>query len=100
MTFVSDAKIPKGPVSAGYLPVPADLLIEVRSPSDSRKDILQKVLEYWESGTPVVCVVDPTTETARVYRSDRDEEQFANGDTLRFEDVPPGFSVPLTQLFE
>jgi Uma2 family endonuclease len=100
VAYVSYAKVPKGPLPAGYLSTPPDIVFEVRSPSDRWKELMKKVLEYLEAGTLVVCVVDPTTETAWVYRSDRDEEQFSNGDTLRIEDVLPGFSVPLQQLFE
>ncbi len=100
VVYVSYARVPKGPLSDGYLPAQPDLVVEVRSPSDRWKDLLKKVVEYLDAGTPVVCIVDPTTETARVYRSDRDEEQFSNGDTLILEDILPGFSVPLMQLFE
>ena len=98
--YISYAKVPKGPLPDGYLPAQPDLIVEIRSPTDRWKDILKKVVEYLEAGTPVVCVVDPTTETARIYRSDRDEEQRKNGDLVRFDDVLPGFSVPLKQLFE
>lgn len=98
--YISYAKIPKGPLPRGPLSIPPDLIVEVRSPSDRWKDIQRKVLEYLDAGVTVVCVVDPTTETARIYRNDRDEEQLKNGDLVTFDDVLPGFSVPLKQLFE
>ena len=98
--FVSYAKVPKGPIADGFLPTPPDLVVEVPSPSDRWKDILEKVVEYLNAGVTVVCVLDPTTETARIYRSDRDEEQLKNGDLVRFDDVLRGFSVSLKQLFE
>ena len=98
--YLSYAKASKGPLPEGYLPAQPELVVEVRSPSDRWKDILKKVLEYLDAGVMVVCVLDPTTETARIYRSDRDEEQLKNGDLVRFDDVLPGFSVPLKQLFE
>ena len=98
--YISYAKIPTGMFPDGYLPVAPDLVVEVRSPSDRWKDILEKVVEYLNAGVTVVCVLDPTSETGRIYRSDRDEEQLKNGDLVRFDDVLPGFSVPLKQLFE
>lgn len=100
LCYISYAKVPKGPLPDGYLPAPPDLVVEVRSPTDRWKDILKKVVEYLDVRVTVVCVVDPTTETARIYRSDRDEEQLKNGDLVRFDDVLPGFSVSLKQLFE
>ncbi len=98
--YISYAKVPKGPLPDGYLPAQPDLIVEVCSPTDRWKDILKKVVEYLDAGVTAVCVVDPTTETGRIYRSDRDEEQLKNGDLVTFEDVLPGFSVPLKQLFE
>ena len=98
--YISYAKVPKGPLPDGFLPAPPDLVVEVRSPTDRWKDILEKVVEYLNADVTIVFVLDPTTETGRIYRSDRDEEQLKNGDLVRFEDVLPGFSVPLKQLFE
>jgi Uma2 family endonuclease len=98
--FISYAKIPKGQFPKSPVLLPPDLVVEVRSPSDRWRDITKKVLEYLDAGVTVVCVLDPTTETGRIYRSDRDEEQLKNSDLVRFDDVLPGFSVPLKQLFE
>ena len=98
--YISYAKIPKGQYPRGPLNIPPDLIVEVRSPSDRWVKIQRKVVEYIDAGVTVVCVVDPTTETARIYRSDRDEEQLKNGDLVRFDDILPGFSFPLKQLFE
>ena len=98
--YISYAKIPKGQYPRGPLTIPPDLIVEVRSPSDRWVKIQRKVVEYLDAGVRVVCVVDPTTETARIYRSDRDEEQLKNGDLVRFDDILPGFSFPLKQLFE
>ncbi len=101
VAYVSYKTIPKGPMPVGYLSVPVDLVIKVSSPSDRWKDLTRIVLEYLESGVTAVCVVDPMTETVRrVYRWDHDERQFCIGDTLTFEDILPGFALPLKQLFE
>jgi Uma2 family endonuclease len=98
--FVSYEKIPQGQFPKQALRVPPDLVVEVRFPSGRWRDITKRVLEYLDAGVTVVCVLDPTTETGRIYRSDRQEEQLKNGDLVRFDDVLPGFSVPLKQLFE
>ena len=99
--YVSQTRIPSIKERDGFfLPAQPDLIVEVRADYDRWIDMLEKAVEYLNSGVTVVCVLDPTTETSRIYRSDRDEEQLKNGDLVRFEDVLPGFSVPLKQLFE
>ena len=98
--YISRSKVPSGSLDGYFLPAPPDLIVEVVSPTDSWLEIKTKVLEYLDSAVTLVCVLDPTTETGRIHRSDRDEEQLQNGDLVRFDDVLPGFSVPLKQLFE
>ena len=98
--YIIRSKVPNSSLTGYFLPAPPELIVEVRSPSDRWGDILEKVLEYLNAGVTVVCVLDQSTETGRIYRSDRIEEQLKNGDLVRFDDVLPGFSVPLKQLFE
>ncbi len=100
VAYVSYSRIPKGPLADGYLPAQPELIVEVRSPGDRWNELRVKIQEYLEAGTPVVCVVDPMTETAHVCRLDCDEQQFSIGDTLVFDDILPGFAVPVRQLFE
>ena len=98
--YISRIKVPSGKLTGYFPPVPPDLIVEVLSPEELWPEVESKVWNFLDAGVTVVCVVDPTTETARIYRSDRDEEQLKNADLVTFEDVLPGFSVPLKQLFE
>src|SRR3712207_8790008 len=41
LAFYSYAKVRKGPLPVGYLPVPPDLVFEVRSPSERRDKLLE-----------------------------------------------------------
>ncbi len=68
VAFYSYAKVPKGPIRRGYLDVPPDLVVEVRSPDDRWGDIVTKVDEYLQPGVGVVIVLDPDSETAHVFR--------------------------------
>lgn len=45
IAFYSYTKVPKGPLPRGYLPVPPDLIFEVRSEDDRWKKILTKVAD-------------------------------------------------------
>lgn len=96
--FYSYANVPKGPLPAGYLPVPPDLVIEVRSPDDRWRNIHEKVGEYQGAGVSTVCVLDAGTETAHLYFADRDDLKLRGDEPLTFEALP-GFAVPVSRFF-
>jgi Uma2 family endonuclease len=83
-----------------YLDVSPDLVFEVKSPSDRWSKMLTKIGEYLQAGVPVVCVLDPETETARLYFADEPEITLEASDELTFPNQLPGFRVPVRALFE
>ncbi len=100
--FVSYGRLPReAVVPAGVIPVCPDLVVEVRSPSDSWAHVFRKVGDYLEAGVPAVLVLDPDTRTASAYRSDTTNPQhiFGPADALVLPDVLPGLSVPVAALF-
>ena len=52
----------------GYMPIPADLIVEVVSPTDLFWDVSEKVALYLATGFGQVWVVDPAARTVTVYR--------------------------------
>ena len=76
-----------------------ELAVEVLSPSDTSSGIQQKVLEYLEFGAQLVWIVDPAARTVTVYRPDGSAMLLREEQTLTGEDVLPGFSLELTDLF-
>ena len=97
--FVSHSKVPPGPVTAGPLLVIPELVIEVRSPSDSWPDMERKAADYLRAGVTVVVVVDPPTASATAFRAGGREDAFGAADTLTIPDVLPGFAVVVGTLF-
>ena len=81
-------------------PIPPDLAIEVISPSDVHLRVTRKALDYLNAGTHLVWVLDPVSKTVTVYRSETDIETLTREATLTGEDVVPGFTCPVEQLFE
>ena len=98
VAFVSTARL-TGDKTKGFS-IPPDLAIEVVSPSDVQSRIAEKALAYLNAGTHLVWVLEPVTKTVTVYRSETDIETLTRDDTLTGEAVVPGFSCPVTHLFE
>ena len=80
-------------------PIPPDLAIEVISPTDVHYRIVRKALDYLEAGTRLVWVLDPIAKAGTVYRSKSDIETLTHDAMLTGEDVVPGFTCSVGQLF-
>ena len=70
ISFYSYQRLSKGPIPAGYLPFPPNLVVELCSPDDRWRDLLVKVNEYLEVGVTAVVVLDPEPRTAHIFRAD------------------------------
>jgi Uma2 family endonuclease len=77
-----------------------DFVVEVLSPGDSTRHVLDKVGEYLQAGTRLVWVIDPKRERAAVYRSLTDVRELRPDDSFDGEDVLPGFAVKLADLLK
>ncbi|MGA2257452.1 MAG: Uma2 family endonuclease [Thermoguttaceae bacterium] len=58
-----------------------------------------KTQDWLEAGCRMVWVVDPETQRVTVYRSRRDILVLAVADTLAGDDVLPGFTLPVADIF-
>ena len=88
-----------GDENTGFL-IPPDLAIEVLSPTDVQWRVVDKAFAYLNAGTRFVWVLDPRSKTVTIYRSENDIVLLMREDTLTGEDVVPGFTCQVSQLFE
>jgi Uma2 family endonuclease len=100
IAFYSYSRVPRGDFPDGYLPVVPELVFEVRSPTDRWSAILARVAEYLEVGIKVVCVLDPQTQTARLYQAEQPEQAFAAEDELAIPSVLGDWRVRVGRFFE
>jgi Uma2 family endonuclease len=100
IAFFSYAKTPRGPLPKGYLSVPPDLAIEVRSTGDRWRQIHVKVGEYLAGGVTLVCVLDQQTESAHIYHADQPPREVRGDEELTLPEVLPDFRVPVRRFFE
>jgi Uma2 family endonuclease len=99
VAFVSEARERRAGAKQPYFPGAPDLAIEVVSPSDRTKEILGKVSDYLSAGSRMVWVVDPASEAVQVFRSPFQPRRLASEDLIEGEDVLPGFSIAVAQIF-
>jgi Uma2 family endonuclease len=97
-SFVARGRFEGEKVPMGFSPVPPDLAVEVLSPDDSPRYVLDKVGEYLQAGVRLVWVVDPEDRTATVYRSLTNVRTLRDEDELDGEDVVPGFRCRLSDI--
>ena len=86
--------------SQSYLDVAPELVVEVVSPGNTRKEMQEKVEEYFGVGVERVWIVEPERRRALVYRDAGHSDEVGPGGVLRGEGVLEGFELPLEDLFE
>lgn len=99
VSFVSAERLRDGGVPQGFLYVPPDLAVEVLSPDDRSRQIIDKVGEYVAAGVRLVWVIDPERQRATIHRSLTELREIGPEGSLQGEDVVPDFSCPLAVLF-
>jgi Uma2 family endonuclease len=92
-------RLPADQEPVGYPTVAADLCVEIISPSDRPAQVQEKLVEYLARGVRMVWVIDPDERSVRVHRSPDDPELFDESATLDGDDVLPGFSCLVADLF-
>ncbi len=83
-----------------YFPGPPDLAVEVRSPSDSIRQLRRKVKQYFDAGTHTVWIVYPNTREVEVRTAAGEERVLGVGDTIDCPELLPGFSVKIDEFFD
>jgi len=99
VVFISRGRLPQLPESA-FLEVAPELVVEIVSPSDSQKELQEKIREYLAIGVNWVWVVEPETRRVWVYRPEAEPQELSENDTLVGEGVLAGFEVAVAELFE
>ena len=100
IAYFPAAKIPPEETVAGYAEAVPDLVVEIVSPSDSRRGLNDKALMWLSFGVRLVWVVDPERRTVDMHRASRRVATLHEADKLDGLDVLPGFSCEVRAAFE
>ena len=79
--------------------MPPDLAIEVVSPYDRAEDVRQRVFDYLDADTQLVCVVWPSSRSATIYTPDGVSREMREDDLVDGGGVLPGFQARVAELF-
>ena len=99
ISFVRFGRIPNEHPARGYEQLAPDLAVEVVSPRDIVEELEAKIEEYRVAGVRLMWVVHPAGRTVRIYRPNGQITDLRAADTLSGEDVVPGFSCLVADLF-
>jgi Uma2 family endonuclease len=88
-----------GGVIKGFISGPPDLAVEVVSPPDLYSEVRVKVREYLAAGTRMVIVLDAKDRSATVYRPGHAPLELCEADVIDGEDVVPGWTLPVRDIF-
>jgi len=85
----------------GFLDGAPDLTIEVLSPGNTVEEIHDKLVEYSKNGTRLAWIIHPSEHYVLVYRSAQEPDRLLKSvDSLDGEDLVPGFTLPVAELFQ
>jgi Uma2 family endonuclease len=96
VAYWSKERLPVVPLA--YIEIAPDLLVEVLSPSNTSRQIREKLTEYFVKGVRMIWVIAPEDRTVTVYRTLQEGRILHESATVTGEDVIPGFTCRVTDL--
>ena len=99
VAFFSAERMPLDARITGYAETAPDLVVEVVSPSDSRREVYDKAHMWLSHGVRLVWVVHPETRTVDVHRPDFAVVTLGDQDAFDGLDVLPGFTCEVGAVF-
>ena len=98
--FVSADRLSLDVRVQGYLEVVPELVVEIVLPSDSAQDVEERITLWLDLGVSIVVEVRPPTRTIAVHQQNSDLVILTGDDSLDGGDVLPGFTLPLSEIFD
>jgi len=99
VSFMSKERMPLSERMNKFADQTPDLCVEVLSESNTRRQLNDKIKEYFFTGARMVWVVDPDERSITVYREPDRGSLLKEAATLDGGDVLPGFECKVADLF-
>ncbi|XGV99591.1 MAG: Uma2 family endonuclease [Leptolyngbya sp. BL-A-14] len=97
VSFVLAERLRKSPRS--FAELAPDLMVEVKSPTDSLAKLREKIDEFLSLGTRVGILINPEQRWVEVRRSLQEPITLHDGDTLTVPDLLSGWEVQISELW-
>ena len=97
VSFVQAERLRRSPRSFAQLA--PDLMVEVKSPTDSLKGLRAKIDEFLEQGTSVGILIHPEQRWLEIRRSGQEPLVLKDGDVLMLPDLLPGWELQVSELW-
>ena len=99
VAYFAAERTPPGLRVTGYSETIPDLVAEIASPGDSRREVHDKARMWLSHGVRLVWVLHPDTRTVDVHRADLPVLTLGEDDALDGLDVLPGFTCAVSTVF-
>lgn len=100
IAFVSRGRIPPGTNTFKFLELTPDLVVETLSPSEKAADIHEKIGLWLTAGVKFALVLDPTSRSVIMHRSNSEITTLTDDSLLDFGNVIPGFQCKVSDIFD
>jgi Uma2 family endonuclease len=100
LAFLRRERLESTGIPEGYFPGAPDLAVEIIAPDEVYLDVHDTIAEWLDHGTQVVFVVNPRRKVVAVHRPKQPVVILGIEDTLSAEDVVPGWSLAVRDLFD
>ena len=98
-SFVTTDRLPDDGSPDGYIKIAPDIAVEVISPNETYEEVEEKVAEYRSAGVKLIWIISPKSKTVMIRRLDGTCAEVGEAGTLSGENVLPGFTCNVAELF-
>ena len=99
IAYISKSRLPDDMLNDGFLRVPPELVVEVRSVKDSWRYTNEKAADFIEFGVDVVWIADPSTRTVKIVSRGADPVIIHDGSEIEGGPMLKGFKTPVAKFF-
>ena len=99
LSFVARGRLPGEVSPDGHIKLAPDLAVEVVSTHDLHDEVEAKIAEYRSAGVKLIWIVSPAGRNVVVRRLDGTASEVGEAGDLSGEDVLPGFTCRVADLF-